>query len=246
MKKITFILLSLLISVAVYAQRAEFLGVGTESQTTQPATYDSNNGPSISAELKMATTLDLPGDYYRTINLALSPWYDPGWGHSYNINVNWNGIYYRRSNNPNFNQWDGWRKVIMTEWWDNSVEIPGNLNVKGDIKVGSVSSPKQLDVYGLISAREVRVETKGADFVFDAGYKLKSLDEVKSHIEEHKHLPGIPSAAEMQENGIGISELSTLLLQKVEELTLYTLEQKERIEKLEKQNEELVKLLNVK
>lgn len=246
MKKIIFILFSVLFSVVVYAQRAEVLGVGSDQQTTPPATFDTNNGSSIKAELKMATTLNLPGDYYRTINLALCPWYDSGWGHSYNINVNWDGIYYRRSNNQNTSLWDGWRKVIMTEWWDDSVELPGSLNVIGNVKVGSASSSRQLDVYGIISAREIRVETKGADFVFDDSYKLRSLSEVKSHIEEHKHLPDIPSAAEMQENGVGVSELSTKLLQKVEELTLYTIKQEERIEKLERQNEELINLLNSK
>ena len=88
-------------------------------------------------------------------------------------------------------------------------------------------------VNGTLSATEIIVETKGADFVFAEGYNLPTLGEVKEHINSHKHLPGIPSAAEMQENGMGVSEISTKLLQKVEELTLYVIQQNEKIEMLE-------------
>ena len=63
--------------------------------------------------------------------------------------------------------------------------------------------------------------------------RLRPLSEVKAFIEENKHLPEIKSAQEMQENGVGINELQTQLLQKIEELTLYILQQEERIKVLE-------------
>ena len=62
---------------------------------------------------------------------------------------------------------------------------------------------------------------------------MRSLSEVKTFISENKHLPDIKSAEEMQENGIGINELQIQLLQKIEELTLYILQQDERIKALE-------------
>ena len=86
---------------------------------------------------------------------------------------------------------------------------------------------------GKIRAKEILVETIGADFVFAEDYQLRPLNEVKAFIAENKHLPEIQSAQEMQENGVGINELQAQLLQKIEELTLYILQQEERIKALE-------------
>lgn len=91
----------------------------------------------------------------------------------------------------------------------------------------------ELDVAGTIRANEIIVNTTGADFVFADDYQLRPLSEVKTFIQENKHLPEIKSAQEMQENGVGINELQTQLLQKIEELTLYILQQEERIKALE-------------
>jgi len=100
-----------------------------------------------------------------------------------------------------------------------------------------------LDVNGVIRAKEIKVETGWADFVFDREYRLPSLSEVESHIREHKHLPGIPSEAQVKEEGINLAEMQVKLLQKIEELTLYVIEQqkenkqlKSRIELLEGKN----------
>ena len=71
-----------------------------------------------------------------------------------------------------------------------------------------------------------------ADYVFDENYNLKSLSEVESYVNEHKHLPGIPSAAEIEQNGVSLSKMSNMLLEKVEELTLHLI-------RLEKENAEL-------
>lgn len=84
-----------------------------------------------------------------------------------------------------------------------------------------------------IQADEIKVKTSGADFVFDKDYQLRPLSEVKAFIQENQHLPEIKSAQEMQEDGVSVSELQTQLLQKIEELTLYILQQEERIKALE-------------
>ena len=91
-----------------------------------------------------------------------------------------------------------------------------------------------MDVRGTIRATEVLVNTPtGADFVFDKDYNLRPLREVQSYIQENRHLPEIPSAKEMIEEGVNMSELQIQLLQKVEELTLYILQQEQRIHELE-------------
>ena len=99
----------------------------------------------------------------------------------------------------------------------------------GNIGIGTSSPNYKLDVNGTIRANEIIVNTTGADFVFAEDYKLRPLSEVKAFIQENKHLPEIKSAQEMQENGVGINELQTQLLQKIEELTLYIIQQEERI-----------------
>jgi small-conductance mechanosensitive channel len=65
------------------------------------------------------------------------------------------------------------------------------------------------------------------------------LKELQDYITQHKHLPEIPSAAEMQQEGMAVGELNTKLLQKVEELTLYVITQNERMDQLSQENEQL-------
>ncbi len=89
---------------------------------------------------------------------------------------------------------------------------------------------------GKVFAREVEVTLNAfPDYVFEKDYDLLSLKELQQYIDENQHLPNIPSAQEVEENGIGLGELSLKQLEKIEELTLYILELNKRIENLEKQ-----------
>lgn len=94
----------------------------------------------------------------------------------------------------------------------------------------------KLDVRGTIRANEILVNTvSGADFVFDKDYNLRPLSEVKRFIQSNRHLPEIPTAKEMLEDGVSLDKLVIQLLQKVEELTLYTIQLEEKINELENQ-----------
>ena len=104
------------------------------------------------------------------------------------------------------------------------------------------SGNHKLRVEGSIGAREIKVEAIGwSDFVFAKDYDLRTLAEVEKHITEHGHLPEIPSEAEVTENGINLGEMNAKLLQKIEELTLYLIEQNKRMNQLEAKNAELEK-----
>ncbi len=108
----------------------------------------------------------------------------------------------------------------------------------GSLGVGTVNanSTYKLSVNGKVRAKEVRVDTNWADFVFENDYALPALSEVERHITENKHLPGIPSAAEVEAEGVELGTISSKLLQKIEELTLYVIAQEKRIEALEAEN----------
>ncbi|MBI9055987.1 MAG: hypothetical protein JEY96_19355 [Bacteroidales bacterium] len=117
----------------------------------------------------------------------------------------------------------------------------------GNVGIGTINPQSKLAVNGTITSTEVIVTTEGwSDFVFNKDYKLKDLEEVESYIEENNHLPDIPSEKEVQENGIQLGEMDAKLLQKIEELTLYMIEQNkktdnliEKVETLESENIEL-------
>ncbi|WP_422082351.1 hypothetical protein [Ulvibacterium sp.] len=117
------------------------------------------------------------------------------------------------------------------------------LSVNGDIGIGTNSPDSKLTVKGRIHAEEVKVDLSvpGPDYVFKEGYDLKSLEEVQQHIQEKGHLPNIPSAAEMEENGLELGLMNMKLLEKIEELTLYMIDMNKRMELLEKENLQLKK-----
>lgn len=102
---------------------------------------------------------------------------------------------------------------------------------------------------GKLEAKEIKVTlTPTADFVFEENYDLPKLEEVAKHIKEKKHLPEIASASVMEKEGVNVGEFQIKLLQKIEELTLYVIEQnrqlkdqQEKIQKLETENTDLGK-----
>ncbi|MCW3789220.1 hypothetical protein [Plebeiibacterium sediminum] len=101
----------------------------------------------------------------------------------------------------------------------------------GNVGIGTANPTEKLSVNGTVLAKEVRVSAESndwPDFVFCEDYRLKDLTDVEAYIKEHKHLPEIPSAKDMEESGINLAEMNKLLLQKIEELTLYTIELEKR------------------
>jgi hypothetical protein len=114
----------------------------------------------------------------------------------------------------------------------------------GNLIIGKTSQTNtgyKLDVNGSARANKVVVNTTGADFVFGPGYRLPSLVKVESFIQANHHLPDIPSAKEMQGKGLDLGDNQTRLLQKIEELTLYVIDQAKEQDRAKKELEELRK-----
>jgi hypothetical protein len=118
------------------------------------------------------------------------------------------------------------------------VSFPDGIVIGTATTTIPASSPYKLAVSGGIITEKVRVATNGtpfwADFVFEPTYQLRTLGELEKFIQTNKHLPEIPSTSDVTKNGIDLAEMQALLLQKVEELSLYVIEQNKKIKTLEK------------
>lgn len=121
------------------------------------------------------------------------------------------------------------------------VDLPGNtfkLEVNGKTKIGTLSpqSPHNdamLAVDGKLVSKSIYVTSQNwADFVFDKDYKLPKLSEIEAFYKLNGHLPLIPTASEVQENGVDLGEMNKLLLQKIEELTIHMVELEKEVIKL--------------
>lgn len=80
----------------------------------------------------------------------------------------------------------------------------------------------------------IKTTADWSDYVFEKGYELRSLAQVEQHIHRTGHLPGVPGAAEVVEKGVDVAKMDAKLLEKIEELTLYSIQQQKQIDQLEK------------
>ncbi|MFC3197302.1 hypothetical protein ACFOET_06730 [Parapedobacter deserti] len=116
-----------------------------------------------------------------------------------------------------------------------------SLTSQGYVGIGTSDPQAKLAVNGNILAKEVKVKTDISvpDYVFEPDYELQALADVEAYVKKHKHLPGIPSAGEIERDGLNLAKINLLLLEKIEELTLHQI-------KLQKQLNELTKRLEEK
>jgi len=121
--------------------------------------------------------------------------------------------------------------------------ITGSLSIQGNVGIGTTTPDEKLTVNGTVHAKEVRLDLTGslADYVFAKDYHLMPLHKVEQYVQTNSHLPDIPSAVEVKQQGLSIGEMQNKLLQKIEELTLYAIEQQKEIQTLKVEISELKK-----
>jgi hypothetical protein len=131
--------------------------------------------------------------------------------------------------------------ILVSDTYSYANPSKNDLIVKGKVAIGTPlsSNPNNytLAVNGKIGAKDVQIERNSAswpDYVFAPSYQLPSLREVEQYIQKNQHLQDVPSAKEIEKNGHSVGDMDAILLKKVEELTLYIIEQQKQIDALKK------------
>lgn len=158
-------------------------------------------------------------NYFSTINMRHTPT-GGDWQSQIAMGTYNSGLFFRSKTNGT---WEGWKEALTTE----GGSVSGDLVVEGNIETSKVK----------VTANPGTVP----DYVFQPGYQLLTLGEVERYIKTNSHLPNIPSAKEVEANGQNVGEMQLKLLEKVEELMLYTIDQQKQIEALKKELESLKK-----
>jgi hypothetical protein len=117
----------------------------------------------------------------------------------------------------------------------------------GNVGIGTANPQSTLAVSGNITAKKIVVTSQGwSDYVFDDDYHLPALPQVEEYIHRNRHLPEVISAEEVKKNGVDLGASQAILLKKVEELTLYLIEEHKELKKLKEQNQQLEAKLNAR
>ncbi len=124
--------------------------------------------------------------------------------------------------------------------WDQNAVLPRFvIDANGSVGIGTtnIDNSYKLFVEGGIRSRKLKVDqTTWPDYVFHSTYQLTPLPDVEKFISQNKHLPEVPSAKEVETNGLDVGETQAVLLKKIEELTLYIIDLNKRLEEVEKEN----------
>ncbi|WPV01706.1 hypothetical protein SNE26_07970 [Mucilaginibacter sp. cycad4] len=202
------------------------MGLGTISPASKLHVYVANNGLNIVGGFQNGNGTETGGNAVGVgfLNEALGNWWKAAIVHE---RMGAYGV--------------GSLKFLVNNSTDNSsvslADTKMTILSSGFVGIGTTTPREELSVNGSIRAKQIKVEIANwPDYVFKSSYKLRPLMEVQAFIGENGHLPEIPSSQEIAEKGLNLGEVNRILLQKIEELTLYLIE-KDR--QLDQQNKKL-------
>ncbi len=165
------------------------------------------------------------------------------------VNVGGEGNAWIKARHINGKHWQnsGYHELLLNYHTGYAVKVgfgnqDANLLVSGDVGIGTTTPEAKLTVDGDIRATKVQVVAdvnSVPDYVFSEDYELQSLEEVEAYVKENSHLPEVPSAEEIAEEGHDLGAMNLLLLKKIEELTLYLIDERKQNQK---QQEEIAEL----
>ena len=119
-------------------------------------------------------------------------------------------------------------------------QTANTLPPTGNVGIGTTAVfGARLSVEGIIRARRVLVNNTWADYVFETNYQLMPLVDLETYITTKKHLPNVPTAQDVEKNGVDLGEINKILVEKVEELTLYIISMNKRMVQLEAEMKQL-------
>jgi hypothetical protein len=201
-------------------------GTGSAGSIAEMTRFSANNGNV--AQIRFTTNRYLDGNSWLSASTRMQVWTDvtpQGY-----IDFNPNGASYGIA-------------------FGNGTAETMRLLQGGNLLIGKTSTNNpsyMLDVNGTGRLNTVVVNATGADYVFDPGYRLSSLHDLETYVTKEHHLPGIAPAAQMQQEGVNLGDNQTCLLAKIEELTLYLIQEdrrstalQEKIKQLEDRNKAL-------
>ncbi|WP_162996862.1 hypothetical protein [Mucilaginibacter kameinonensis] len=199
------------------------MGLGTTSPASKLHVYVANNGLNIIGGFQNGNGIETGGNAVGVgfLNEALGNWWKAAIVHE---RLGAYGV--------------GSLKFLVNNSTDNSSVSLAHTKMtilsSGFVGIGTTTPREELSVNGSIRAKQIKVEIANwPDYVFKSGYQLRPLPEVKAFIGQNGHLPEVPSAQEVSKEGQNLGEMNKLLLQKIEELTLYLIQQDQRIKSLE-------------
>lgn len=133
------------------------------------------------------------------------------------------------------NEATGNLKFATKESVQNQAEVRMIIDKDGKVGIGTETPDSELAVNGLIHAKEVKVDLAGwPDYVFFDSYELPTIQQVENFIKENGHLRGMPSAKQIESEGLDLGMMNKLLMQKIEELTLYIIDLNKEIIEIKK------------